>query len=191
MDTKKVIEGFTIDDHKIIVTAYKIMKPKIREYLLYNSGSESDVHDILWESFERFQQKCQKGELPVIPDWQRFMYGIVRNVWREKFRRKRPFLSLEDILIKNTPSGNSDFEQDVKELVKQVKKAITNMSEICRQTLTLVYARKKTNKEIAQSLNISAATFGKRLSDCRNRLRVKIQNDPLFANFEGILYNFI
>ncbi len=205
MSNEQIIEGFKNGDNIIIKKAYKIMQPRIDEHVFSNSGSINNSKDVMRISFERFEKKCQEGRLVLTTDWQNFVYGIVKNVWKEergkairRNEKEMPFSSIEDTRVENSLSTfdmqtMSSRNHDLRELIQLIIQAFTQISELCAQIFELKYVKQMAHKEIAQVLDIKEGTSRKRLKDCLDKLRYIVMKDPRFRDFDDLdlLYKFI
>ncbi len=116
-----------------------------------------------------------------------YVYRIARNVYANHVRRLVEGRSFADINGLSLPYYDNGFEElENQEMIAQLRREISFLSERQRAIVYLHYYEKQSIVEIAQKLNISQGTVKWHLSDARSTLKEELmmerREDTLAVN---------
>ncbi|WP_326907214.1 RNA polymerase sigma factor [Sedimentibacter sp. MB31-C6] len=151
---RQVIEDY---GNKLLRTCYLILKDR------------EEAEDIVQETLIKVFQKLRTfKENSGLYTW---IYTIALNLCRDRLRKKREILSLEDEWV-----GSEDVESHVETNVDRelLRKELFTINPLYREVLVLFYFDDFSIKEISNLLNEKEGTIKSRLSRGRNILKEKL-----------------
>lgn len=155
--------------------------PMARRFALRLLNNQEIVQDLAQEAM--LQAYLSLDNLREADKFQRWLYGIVRNVCHNYLRsQKADFFSWEVIGDGNsTPSADGDPQDLIErhELSRLVQKAVRTLSTKNQIALWLFYDEQLSVTEIALRLNISVAAVKDRLYQSRKKLREQLE--PIYT----------
>lgn len=207
ISNEKLIDGFRTGDETVIIELYKLIKLRLYKYVLNNSGTKKEAEELAWDCLERFRQKCLNPSFSLDIPCSQYLYGIYRYAWLDQLKAKKK----DNIIIKTSPleegeepnneanlfkdlqSIESGDNQHLKELLNYIVVEINNLSEVCKGIFQMICFEQKKHSDVSETLGIKTSTSRKRLKDCRDKLRSKIQSNPLFSEYidDQMILNFL
>ena len=137
------------------------------------TGSAAAAEDITQEAFVALFREPGKYD-PIRASFTTYLYGIVRNLSRERLRRERRFLSLDVLGPRNAaasyecdPSG----PMEEAELASQVRQALAKLPARYRELIVLCDLHGLSYADTALITHISTAAVRSRLHRGRQILR--------------------
>ncbi|WP_313340229.1 sigma-70 family RNA polymerase sigma factor [Sedimentibacter sp.] len=129
-----------------------------------------EAEDVVQETLIKIFQKLNTfKENSGLYTW---IYTIALNLCRDRLRKKRELLSLEDEWVNDAESVESYVEKNIdRELLR---KELFEINSVYRETLVLFYFDNFSVKEISDILNEKEGTIKSRLSRGRNILKEKL-----------------
>jgi RNA polymerase sigma factor (sigma-70 family) len=150
---------------------YLELRLKLRSFIIWKGGRETDVDDLVDETLDRLAKKL--GEVEVIVNINAYSYGIARHVLF-KYLRSRVEMSLEDdppeILIAEAPE-----ESDKR--YKCLKKCLAKLNSQDRELILGYYdvegneKNKYKRKILAKQFNKTAGSLKVQATRLREKLR--------------------
>nr|WP_312578543.1 sigma-70 family RNA polymerase sigma factor [Sedimentibacter sp.] len=140
--------------NKLLKTCYLILKDR------------EEAEDVVQETFIKVFQKVETfREESGLYTW---IYTIALNLSRDRLRKKKDMLTLEDELI-----GDNDVEFRVEMSIDRevLRKEIFELNSLYREVLVLFYFEDLSIKEISNLLNEKEGTVKSKLSRGRNILK--------------------
>lgn len=157
--------------HIKLETYYINLFPKIRVYVVQNSGNDADAKDVFQEALLTALLNVNNGKFKGNEsDLDGYIYQIAKYKWLDilKLKYKKVenltsrFLELEDEI-----HTKEYAEDDTKYLIK----AISDLGQICRKLLQLFYFKKLSLKEIGERLGYSGSVTKTKKYRCMTQLR--------------------
>ena len=136
------------------------------------TGSETAAEDIAQETFVALFRDLSRYD-PARASFTTYLYGIVRNLSRERLRRDRRFLSLDALSAKQRRSGDGDPSRALEgaELASQVRQALGKLPARYRELIVLCDLHGMSYADAAAVAEISTAAVRSRLHRGRQLLR--------------------
>ncbi|WP_312701771.1 sigma-70 family RNA polymerase sigma factor [Sedimentibacter sp.] len=151
---RQVVEEY---GNKLLRTCYLILKDK------------EEAEDVVQEALIRVFQKLNTfKENSGLYTW---IYTIALNLCRDRLRRKKELLVLEDEWV-----GSDDVESHVEKNIDRelLRKELFEINPLYREVLVLFYFDDFSVKEISEMLEEKEGTIKSRLSRGRNILKEKL-----------------
>ena len=147
MDDKKIIELVKYGNPtKCLEVLYKSEYPKLKKYIIRNSGSDDDAKDIFQEVIMTFFTHVKLGKFKEENQIGGFMYIVGINLWKKKCGKAVATEEIHADMISENHTYEYLFDKEKKELVTRV---FQQLGEICHQLLTKVIFERTSMKEIA------------------------------------------
>src|SRR5688572_23820744 len=136
------------------------------------TGSESAAEDITQETFVALFRDLSRYD-PARASFTTYLYGIVRNLSRERLRRDRRFLSLDALSVTERRAGVGDPSRALEgaELASQVRQALRKLPARYRELIVLCDLHGMSYADAAAVADISTAAVRSRLHRGRQLLR--------------------
>jgi RNA polymerase sigma-70 factor (ECF subfamily) len=136
------------------------------------TGSEAAAEDITQETFVSLFRDLRRYD-PQRASFTTYLYGIVRNLSRERLRRDRRFLSLDFLSARRAPSESADPAAILEgaELVAHVREALRRVPLRYRELIILCDLHDLSYAEAAAATGVSTAAVRSRLHRGRQLLR--------------------
>lgn len=149
---------------------YRRYYPGVLAFLCFLVGSPEVAEDLASIVFEKAMQHLADVRTPeVIGSW---LFRIARNCATDYFRRCKPTISLEQLIIEEHPQTEA-LEQQI--LVREEQSFLLahlkQLSEREREVIGLKFVAGLNNREIASILQIPEGTVGSLLYRTLRRLR--------------------
>ncbi|MBR3614366.1 MAG: sigma-70 family RNA polymerase sigma factor [Clostridia bacterium] len=171
MQNSKTIEEYMNAnklDLEMIVNDYTpyiktIIENAVGEVLTYEDKEEmiTDTFFIIWKNQDKIFVSVSS-----------YIAGIVRNLIREKLRKKKVTYDISEYENLVELSKIELFESERDE-IEDIEKCFKNLNKIDKEIITMFYYSSKTIMEIAKEVNLSVINVKTRL----HRIRKKIRKD--------------
>jgi RNA polymerase sigma-70 factor (ECF subfamily) len=103
-----------------------------------------------------------------------WLYGILANCWRDHYRRQREFIDIEDCILSNEQTPESEYQRQF--ITDSILTAVADLPINQRQTLTLVDLEGFSYAEVADILQTPIGTVMSRLCRARKSLTQELLN---------------
>lgn len=112
------------------------------------------------------------GQLRDPKTFKAWLYRILSNCWRDHFRRSRDTVNIDDVVLieKETPDSQHERQQ----VIQRVRGAIAQLPMGQRQVISLVDLEGCSYIEVAQILDVPIGTVMSRLSRARKALKERL-----------------
>ena len=146
------------------------------------TGSESAAEDIVQETFVALFRDLARYD-PGRASFTTYLYGIARNLSRERLRRDRRFLSLDALSLRERRSSAGDPARALEgaELASQVRRALRKLPTRYRELIVLCDLHGLSYADAGAISGISTAAVRSRLHRGRQMLRRRLSR---VAGFE-------
>lgn len=151
---RQIVEEY---GNRLLRTCYLILKDR------------EEAEDVVQETFIKVFQKMDSfKENSGFYTW---IYTIALNLSRDRLRKKKDMLTLEDEWV-----GNNDVEHEVEKGIDRelLRKELFEINSLYREVLVLFYFEELSIKEISNLLNEKEGTIKSKLSRGRNILKERL-----------------
>lgn len=173
---EELIQAIQTNQSDVLAMLYTEVFPKVRGYILQNSGDEDQAKDIFQEAFIVGWEQVKSGDFEPknASAFQGFLFQVAKNKWLDWLRssRYKKEISL-DGFGQNVAQEEEEEEIEIK--YKQLKAAFSELGEGCQDLLNRFYFKKESLTELAQSNSWTAQTAKNNKYRCMEKLRKIIQ----------------
>ncbi|TSE03455.1 MULTISPECIES: RNA polymerase sigma factor [Aquimarina] len=183
-NNNKIITAFIQNDDKILKEFYVKHLPMVIRYVNKNSGNEYDAKDVFQDAMVIVYEKVKNNTLDISCSLGTYVYGISKNLWRNRLRKNDKIIITEDITT-NDGEGVETIIENIDRLDKifLIQKYLLELGEGCKEILLLFFAGYSL-REIAEKRKLTEAYARKRKFICQKQLMEKAEKDPIFKELK-------
>lgn len=176
--SNQFIEAIKVNDIVALKHLYKINYPKVEVFVLKNNGTKEHAKDIFQDAFLALWKNVKQDKF--VPQNESsingYLYTIAKHKWMDYLRSKdykktvvysalTDTAALDDDLSKTTDDNIND------ERLQNVMHAFKGLGAPCKDLLMKFYFEKKSMKDIAEELQLDAASTRNKKYRCMQKLR--------------------
>lgn len=179
------IDGIRKGDEKTLKMFYKKNYWMIRAYVIQNSGNLQDAEDVFQDALVFLYKKLQSNSLVIDTTIHAYFYGVCKNLWRNKLRRKKKIIFTDSLKKYHHYSECeiiSDITHNDQELLYQ--KYFLELTDPSKQVLSL-YFEGKSMKEIALLTGYSEGYVRKKKFESKQKLLQKMKQDKIYIELHN------
>ena len=184
----RILKGIGRQDSVVIESFISKNADSIIRFVKENGGALEDAEDLIQDAMMVLLKIAMKEEFVLQKSVADYFYGIVKNLWYERFRGK---INVQDYIeVDRTKSEYIDNDDDIIDAINKneryalYEKHLNKMDDDCRQIFELTNTGIDVNV-IAQKMNYTTAYFYKKKFLCKKELITKIMNDPRYHELIG------
>ena len=161
LDIKKIVEDYS-------GYVYTVVKNSVKGNLTQGDIEEiiADIFFVLWSNQEK---------LEIDKPLNAYLVGISRNLIKEKYRKNKITVSLEEQEGYLTDNRDISMICEQNEKMYFIEKTLNSMKKIDMQIFKRYYYASQKVKEIAKELNISEMQVKTRLHRIRNKIKKEMK----------------
>ncbi|MDH7445075.1 RNA polymerase sigma factor [Aquimarina sp. 2201CG14-23] len=180
-DEIKIFNGIIKGNEEVLKNFYRKNFVVVKKFILQNSGNEKDAEDVFQDGLIVLYQKLNTDSVHITCSIHTYFYGICKNKWRSKLRRKHKVSccgAIDDLMLEH----HTDFIDDIEQMEREqlYRKHFSKLNCKCKRILTLFFEG-KSMREIGVILNYSEGYVRKKKFECKKYLMEMIEKDPLYA----------
>lgn len=184
-EDQRVLEGIIAGDEVIIKAFYRRNYGYIKEMILQNKGCQEDIEDVIQDALMLIFQKLKSDNLRLYSSLQPYFYGICKNIWKNRLRKKQRLLMDDVILRRSRQTGDSIIDAiESNERENLYRKHFAALSTSRRELLLLFFEGKKAT-EIAKIKGCSAGYIRKMKFSSKKALLEMIENDRAYPELKA------
>ncbi len=153
-------------------SALAALLPRLRRFGLALTGSKVDADDLVQATCERVLSRL--GQLRDQARLDAWVYGIMRNMWIDEVRFRRPRRHDELTVATDVMGEDGEAVAEGRMTLATVRRTLAQLAEEQRSVLVLVCVDGLTYKETAVVLGIPVGTVMSRLWRARQELRARL-----------------
>lgn len=182
------IIGLKQNDKAIIQRMKKEFYPQVERFVIKNSGSNSDVGDLFHDALLALWEKVQSQEVVLTVPFGGYFYGIYRNLWLKKLRKKGNILEIselpefedENMLIADNETLNEKKRAIFYDCLKQ-------LDERCWKILDLSFCGIKAEQIATEMEMTDSNTVHQAMFKCRNKLKQIVEKHVDFKDLDKLI----
>ncbi|WP_135546600.1 RNA polymerase sigma factor [Paenibacillus cymbidii] len=174
MVATELIKAAQAGDRDALVTLLREIEPHVYRTAYYMLGNEQDALDVAQEALIRIYTKIQTYEEKAL--FKTWVQRIVTNICIDKFRKKRPSVSIEEHEMVFTSAHDVEDEVLSTFVAKDIQEAIDKLPAHHRSVVVLRYLHDFSYNEIADSLGLPLNTVKSYLFRARHQLQQLLQD---------------
>ncbi|WP_334072004.1 MULTISPECIES: RNA polymerase sigma factor [Paenibacillus] len=169
-----LIRAAQTGDRDALITLLREIETHVYRTAYYILNNEQDALDAAQEALIRIYTKIDSYEEKA--QFKTWVQRIVTNICIDKFRRKKPTVSIEEHEL--VFQGKESVEREVMSgyLAQDIREAIDQLPEHHRTVVVLRYLQDFSYNEIADSLNLPLNTVKSYLFRARQQLQHLLQD---------------
>ena len=154
--------------------------PKVKSYILKNSGSEDDAFDIFQDGIVALCKQIKSGKFDRKHEIAAFLYVVCRNFWTNKVKRDKKVPVLPDNI---EVADNYDFTEDIvtdqkKQVLEEIK---IKLGKKCFELLQYSMFFKLKPQEIIEKMGFSTVNAVKTQKyKCKQKLTKLIEENKRY-----------
>ena len=154
-----LIIGLAVGDSSAFDELYENEYPKIRDYVIQNSGSIADAKDIFQDGVVVLLEKVKTPEFEFTCKVGTYLYSCCRNLWLKQLRKTNREINneyyeiyeVEDVSLLEEPENHHD----------KLASILSKLSESCLKLFQAFYYECKTWETIAQEFGYNTINSAK------------------------------
>lgn len=161
MTDQEIISLINKGQHsKALGKLYKIY-PAVQKYVIEYGGTLTDAEDIFQDGLVIFIEKTARNEFVLSSTLSTFLFGICKNLYREKYRNSKRTLNVEYL------PEDGEIEINISEFYEEERKyqaldrILIESGKKCMDLLKMFYFDNLSMKAIAANLGFSSETSAK------------------------------
>lgn len=154
---------------------YRHYYPGVLTFLCFLVGRQEVAEDLTSQVFEKVLRHIAEVLPETAGPW---LYRIARNCAVDYFRRTKPIVSLDDLLIEEHPQTAS--LEDVAIADEEQRRLLAHLNHLSqreREVIGLKFVAGLHNREIARVLSVPEGTVSSLLYRALHRLRASLEED--------------
>jgi len=160
-------------DRDALIQLLREIEAHVYRTAFYIVGNEQDAMDAAQEALIRVYTKINSYEEKAL--FKTWVQRIVTNICIDKFRRKKPTVSIDEHNMIFTNDDNVEEAIMLTDISKDIREAIDKLPERHRAVIILRYMEDFSYKEIADSLDLPLNTVKSYLYRARQQLQTLLQ----------------
>ena len=176
LSQEQLIQGIKENQRNVMSALYLDVFPKVRSFILQNSGDEEQAKDIFQEAFLVAWQKVKNGDFQPqnTTAMQGFLFQISKNKWLDWLRSSR-FKMESSMGAISIEVADSEDEILLEERLSYLEEAFQQLGESCRELLKRFYFEKESLEELAERFGWTNQTAKNNKYRCMEKLRKLIK----------------
>lgn len=165
--------GFKNNDREVFRSVYARVFPKVRGYILKNSGDEDQAKDVFQDAFIACWQNIKEGRFPG-GNVEAYLFAIAKNKWIDHLRSPRfktTTTTPTAYPLRATLDAESGTDPEEEEQLTAIRSGLSKLGDNCKTLLRLFYYERKSMEEIAGKLGLAPASARNQKYRCMERLR--------------------
>ncbi|SIO52660.1 RNA polymerase sigma factor [Chitinophaga niabensis] len=174
------IEALLQNETQVVGEIYRRFAPKVKYYVLQNSGSADDAADIFQESLVDIYNQAKYKDLRLTCPFEAFLLMVCKRKWLNELK-KRGRQGVTKDLDEQFNVGEDSFRDAEKtwadnEKARLFKTMLGQMGERCQEIIRLSLTDKP-QEEIAAKLGVTYGYLRKKKSECMASLISAIKDN--------------
>ena len=188
LSDQKIVELIKNDSGRAYKHLNKHYFPKLKKYVLMNSGTFEDAKDLYQDVLTILHLKIKKEDFKLTSELYTFFFGIVKRQWMLKLRNRKIYtveFDEEEHTLEEDPEG-LELELAKYKNYQLFRKHVEKLNKRC-QTILILHFDKKKWDVIAKAIGTTSQSFVWRLtSECKAELVKSITDDPAYPELKKI-----
>ncbi len=183
----RYIEALLRNDSSVLKEIYRLFSPKIKAYILSNSGTEAEAKDIFQEALISIYRKASTENFQLTCPFEAYLFMVCRGKWLNFLNssKKKKETNFDIHGFNNIQADEISTETLIlEERLDLLESKLNELGDSCQSLLRKSW-KGEAMKAVAESLKISYAYARKKKSECLAKLIALIKNDNLFNKFKA------
>lgn len=178
---EELVAGIAKNNQRALDYLYQHNFPAVKQFVMKNSGNDSDASDIFQEAIVATWLNIREGKFQSLNGTPLggYLFQVARNKWLDKLRSKsfRSTVRLVEEEIEYEPISHVEHDDSKSERIQYLQGLYNKLGDKCKSILKEFYFNNKSLKEIGNELNYDAETLRTMKYRCMMKLRKMHQNN--------------
>jgi RNA polymerase sigma factor (sigma-70 family) len=164
----------------ILEHLYTGVFPKVKAYILSNSGNKDDAIDIFQDAIVILCKQVQLGRYNSNYEVAAFLYSVSKNLWINKVKKDKRQIEFSENFEEDR---QYDFTEDIitDQKADILQKAIRELGKKCFELLQYAFYQKLSGEEICEKMGFATVNSVKTQKyKCKQKLIKMIEMNPLY-----------
>jgi RNA polymerase sigma factor (sigma-70 family) len=179
-DKQYYLKALSNGDSKEIQAIYQLNFPKIKRFVLQNSGQEADAEDIFQMALLQLAVRYRKQPFEISTTFEGYFYTVCKNLWRRELNKSKNRVTKDgvvELVDENEDMAVVAVAQERRELMQEY---LQKISINCKKVLDLFFA-KVPYSAMVEELSYSSETVARqRVFKCKSKLTELIKQDKRY-----------
>lgn len=178
--TEISLDGLINGDALQVKALYTLVFPKVESFIINNSGTREDAHEIFQEALFQIIVRAKTRGLTVEKNFKGYLFVCCRNIWFNAINKTKKTVRNDDVI-----GLKVDTDETLENILYQERwdlfeEKISKLSENCRNLLKS-YFKKVSYEVIIQEFGYTSKNVAfQRIHKCKKKLTDLIQQDPKY-----------
>ena len=170
-----LVAAIKAHDTIVLQSLYVETFPKVEVYILRNNGTKDQAKDVFQEAVIALWRAAKEDRFTAksLDAAKGYLYTIAKNKWVDYLRssRYKKEISSEIVMTNHTIADEEVEGIDYELKLQKAQQAFKQLGASCKELLTKFYFEKMSLNEIANLLDLDAASARNKKYRCMQRLR--------------------
>ncbi len=181
LSQQDLVAALKANDESVMKALYTATFPKVKTFILQNSGSVSEAKDIYQEAFIavwrniRREKFTPQGETALSG----YLFQIAKYKWFDYLRSDHHKKTVSENELHTVPFHSNEEEKEDNRIntenIKQITDAFNKLGGPCKSLLNQFYFKQKSCRELARELDMQEASVRNKKYRCMQMLRKLVQ----------------
>ncbi|RZN81495.1 MAG: sigma-70 family RNA polymerase sigma factor [Winogradskyella sp.] len=178
MNKNKVyLEALLNSDNKVITELYKINFPKVKSFVIKNSGRIEDAQDVFQKALMQIAVRYKVDKFEIKSSFEAYLFTVCKNLWRKELNSSKNRVTnhyIEEHTNENSQIAESIMVQKRWELFTE---KLSEMSIKCKELLDFYFSKLSYALIVKQFNYNSEAVARQAVYKCKMKLKELIRKD--------------
>ncbi len=183
---KDQLKQLVTGDKELMQDLYIKEFPKIRSFVLGNSGDIADAEDVFQKALMQLIARYKVKAFVIESSFSAYFYAVCRNLWRRELNKQKRIVTNDEVLEHSKEIEDmtmATLEQEKWELFQE---KLTKLSDSCKQLLQLFF-QKTPYKDIMEKLGYNTDNVVRqRIFNCKSQLTKLIKSDTRYNQIKEL-----
>lgn len=148
----------SVQRNSALKTLYTRNYPKVKHFILSNSGDESEAEDVFQEAMLQFYQLVLAERFRGESSIDTMIYAMARNLWYKRLRELRK-QAASPMTIEQSTQPEINWEEHKREQL--VRQTIGELSADCQKIIELYYYERRSMEQIREQFKLGSTQVAK------------------------------
>jgi RNA polymerase sigma factor (sigma-70 family) len=184
MTDQEILAAIDRGDDTVLNYLYKAVLPKVKNYILRNSGTVEDARDVFQDAVLSFYKYVKLEKYNRSNDIDGFIFSVARNLWINIAKRKQRVVELMDDQRMEATGGNLSEEVLTQEREQFIHELFEALGESCKKVLLYSIYDKLSMKEIKEKMGFTSENVAKTKNyKCKQRLAAMVKDNSFLKDY--------
>jgi RNA polymerase sigma factor (sigma-70 family) len=174
---EETVLGVLRNNEFVLRSLYEVVYPKVRRYILQNSGTDDQAKDTFQEAFVATWKNIKDEKIKIDGglNVEAYLFTIAKNKWLDYLRSShyKKTIRVDKVIHLQLDAEEEESESNQgQDEMAAMQHAFKQLGEKCKMVLKLFYFERKSMDEISSELQIASASVRNQKYRCMEKLRL-------------------